>query len=311
MKKIICLAMVALSFMDVSATYLELEQETPNAVKQVLELYGHKVDAIDLSYYQRQLELQQINYIELFKQYQSDNYFKATQSVALVDTEYEFDYYARLVDSGRYLDSVVAIGAELETIFAAESEYRMALNEYELYATESVSFDLGSYQMYGTTLEDINKTVDIMQELRTEMMYKSVLPDIGVFENLKSPVVGSFRVTSNFGYRSDPFTGATKYHQGLDLGATTGTEVIALFSGQVLQVGDNGDGYGNRVLISHVDELQTFYCHLDSIDVKKGDYVEQYQKIGEVGSTGRSTGPHLHLGVYVNGKVVDPLLLFS
>lgn len=305
------LSLVCVGTISVSATYLDASEGSPNAVKQVLSIYGYDIDAVDVAHYQRQFEEQQIEYIGLYKQYQHDSYFKATQEVAEVQVSEPVDYYANIERDMRYLESLVSVGAELSDIFAAEAEYRMSLAEWELYKDTSVNFDINNYQLSGTTLDDVNHVVSLMEELRDELNSKVLLPDIGVLEDLRTPTVGSFRVTSNFGYRVDPFTTLTAYHQGLDLGATTGTDVISLFSGVVLQAGDTGDGYGNKVLVSHVNEFQTFYCHLNSIDVAVGDYVTQYQKIGEVGSTGRSTGPHLHLGVYINGKAVDPALLFG
>ena len=79
---------------------------------------------------------------------------------------------------------------------------------------------------------------------------------------------------------------------------------MALFSGKVIKAGDFGDGYGNCVLISHSNEFQTFYAHMESINVTSGDMISQYDVIGKVGSTGRSTGPHLHLSVYINENKV-------
>ena len=79
----------------------------------------------------------------------------------------------------------------------------------------------------------------------------------------------------------------------------------------MIKAGDFGDGYGNCVLVSHSNEFQTFYAHMESINVKTGDMVSQYDVIGKVGTTGRSTGPHLHLSVYIDGNKVDPIKLFE
>lgn len=105
-----------------------------------------------------------------------------------------------------------------------------------------------------------------------------------------------FPVTSEFGYRFHPISGEWKFHAGVDLGYDYGTQVPSLFPGTVMQSGDFGDGYGNQVLIYH-EELDSYsrYGHLSYVYVSAGDYVEQGTIIGLVGSTGYSTGPHLHL----------------
>lgn len=113
------------------------------------------------------------------------------------------------------------------------------------------------------------------------------------------------RVSSKFGYRTHPVTGEKgTFHKGIDLTASTGTPVYAARSG-VANVYSTETG-GNTVSLNHQDGYKTNYLHLDSYVVKKGDWVAAGQLIGYVGSTGRSTGPHLHYAVYKNGEAVDP-----
>lgn len=121
---------------------------------------------------------------------------------------------------------------------------------------------------------------------------------------MRTPVVGA-RTSSGFGMRFHPILGYSRMHQGLDFAARTGTPVIASAAGTVVQAGWGG-GYGNLVVIDHGRGLRTRYAHLHRIHVKKGQRVEQGVKVGEVGSTGLSTGPHLHYEVWQNGKAVDP-----
>lgn len=122
------------------------------------------------------------------------------------------------------------------------------------------------------------------------------------------PVPDSKRITSYFGNRKDPFTGQTRGHNGMDIGAPQGTSIVAAASGVVL-VAEYLNGYGNTVIIEHGDGIRTLYGHIRNGGtlVKAGDRVEQKQKIAEVGSTGRSTGPHLHFEVHKNGQLQDPL----
>jgi len=118
------------------------------------------------------------------------------------------------------------------------------------------------------------------------------------------PVPGP--ITSGFGYRTDPITGATAFHSGLDFGAPCGTPIKAAGTGVILSAGFNSGGYGNMTLINHGNGLSTLYGHQSSIIVSTGQSVTQGQVIGYVGSTGKSTGCHLHFEVRVGGNPVDP-----
>lgn len=122
------------------------------------------------------------------------------------------------------------------------------------------------------------------------------------------PLPRAYVITSGFGYRTDPITGqGGAYHTGIDFGAPGGTEVLAAEGGRVL-VAEWYGGYGNTVIINHGNGLWTLYAHMqnNSITVKEGDVVERGQVIGRVGTTGRSTGNHLHFEVRLNGEAVDP-----
>ncbi|MGC1379461.1 MAG: peptidoglycan DD-metalloendopeptidase family protein [Candidatus Baltobacteraceae bacterium] len=117
------------------------------------------------------------------------------------------------------------------------------------------------------------------------------------------PVTGT--ITSPFGWRSNPFGGSPEFHQGLDIAAPTGTTVTAAAGGTVIMAQWYG-GYGNYILIDHGGGYSTGYGHLSAIFVANGQSVQRGQAIGAVGSTGQSTGPHLHFEVRINGKPVDP-----
>jgi len=115
------------------------------------------------------------------------------------------------------------------------------------------------------------------------------------------------RLTSPFGYRIDPFTGTRRMHYGIDLANRIGTPVRASMSGTVVVIANHPQGYGNYIVIRHERGYQSLYGHLDKILVRKGQRVSQGQKIGLMGSTGRSTGPHLHFSLYKNYVPVNPL----
>jgi murein DD-endopeptidase MepM/ murein hydrolase activator NlpD len=117
------------------------------------------------------------------------------------------------------------------------------------------------------------------------------------------PVTGT--ITSPFGWRSNPFGGGPEFHQGLDIAAPMGTTVTAAAGGTVIMAQWYG-GYGNYILIDHGGGYSTGYGHLSAIYVSTGQTVQRGQAIGAVGSTGQSTGPHLHFEVRIAGKPVDP-----
>lgn len=113
-------------------------------------------------------------------------------------------------------------------------------------------------------------------------------------------------VTSPFGPRISPFTGRSDFHQGLDISNEVGTLVYAPAKGVVSFVGVEG-GYGKTMVIKHGNGLVTRFAHLSAIDVEEGQTVERGQQIAEMGNTGRSTGPHLHYEVRLNGTPVNPM----
>ncbi len=113
------------------------------------------------------------------------------------------------------------------------------------------------------------------------------------------------RLTSRFGYRSDPFTGARTFHTGIDLAAPTGTPIKAAMDGKVAITGFSAV-FGNYIILTHDDGFQSLYGHMSYIGVSRGEKISQGMVIGKVGSTGYSTGSHLHFSVYKNGKMVDP-----
>jgi murein DD-endopeptidase MepM/ murein hydrolase activator NlpD len=122
------------------------------------------------------------------------------------------------------------------------------------------------------------------------------------------PVQG--RITSGFGWRIDPFTKTRLYHAGMDLSSRFGTPVKAAAAGRVSAVGYNAI-YGNFVIVTHNGVYQTMYGHLSKILASKGSYVGQGTVVGQVGSTGRSTGPHLHFAVYKNDRAINPLEILN
>jgi murein DD-endopeptidase MepM/ murein hydrolase activator NlpD len=118
------------------------------------------------------------------------------------------------------------------------------------------------------------------------------------------------RVASGFGNRIDPVYKTVKFHAGLDFSAPQGTPIYATADGRVIHSGNRGDGYGNYVIINHGYGYETLYGHMVRVKARGGQTVKRGEVIGWVGSTGKSTGPHLHYEVHKGGRPLDPIYFF-
>jgi murein DD-endopeptidase MepM/ murein hydrolase activator NlpD len=152
----------------------------------------------------------------------------------------------------------------------------------------------GPSSVFDTLSSDVRATLAVTESLTRSL---SLVP-------LRRPFPHA-EVTSSFGSRSDPFLGSAAMHAGIDFREETGAPIRATAAGRVDQAGWTG-GYGNMVEIDHGGGLATRYGHMSEILVSRGDLVEVGQILGRVGSTGRSTGPHLHYETRVRGEAVDP-----
>ena len=124
------------------------------------------------------------------------------------------------------------------------------------------------------------------------------------------PCPASGRITSGFGKRSSPTKGASTYHNGVDIGAASGANIVAAAAGEVVSAGYSGAA-GNMIMISHGGGIYTLYMHCSKITCSEGQSVKAGQTIGKVGSTGVSTGPHLHFGIRSGGSYLNPLKYVS
>lgn len=120
------------------------------------------------------------------------------------------------------------------------------------------------------------------------------------------PADAAQKFTSAFGMRKDPFHGRDSFHGGIDLAAAVGTSVLATADGTVTKV-ENGSRYGKYVTVQHKDGSESSYGHLSAQSVRVGQHVRQGQKVGEVGATGRATGPHLDYRMKKNGELINPM----
>ena len=126
----------------------------------------------------------------------------------------------------------------------------------------------------------------------------------------RKPIHARWYLSSKFGWRANPFTGARSYHSGVDMACPQGTSIYAALPGKVTATGYN-NVFGNYVIVTHHSGYKTLYGHMSAILAVQGQNVNTDTKIGKVGSTGMSTGPHLHFTVYKNGKQVNPMNLWN
>ncbi len=169
-------------------------------------------------------------------------------------------------------------------------------------SVESSHIMLSSLTEYQTFQNDLAQTRFL--NLEGKHVPGTPMPKLDRFPS-RFPLAGTPEVGSGFGWRLHPMTGVANLHEGLDFTATAGMPILAAASGKVLKAGWQG-GYGLMVEISHGQSLTTRYAHAQAVHVRPGDWVGQGQMIAEVGSTGHSTGPHLHFEVRLQGLALDP-----
>lgn len=166
--------------------------------------------------------------------------------------------------------------------------------------TRSIAFGelVGEMEKLQASISDREHKLDLLEALMLDKRINEEMLPAG------RPVEKGW-LSSKFGYRKDPFTGKQTLHEGIDIASKEGNEVLAVAAGVVVWAGDK-NGYGNLVEIQHADGYITRYGHNKSVLVKPGDIVERGKPIALVGSSGRSTGPHVHFEVVRNGEPLDP-----
>jgi murein DD-endopeptidase MepM/ murein hydrolase activator NlpD len=150
-----------------------------------------------------------------------------------------------------------------------------------------------------------SKSIGILIQRQIAAANKARFPNTGVFGTGQLLYPNDGAITSGFGWRRHPILGYSRFHAGIDFGASYGSTIRAADSGTVIFAGWYG-GYGYTVVINHGGSIATLYGHTSKLYVREGQTVQQGEAIAAVGSTGLSTGPHLHFEVRKNGEPVDP-----
>lgn len=175
------------------------------------------------------------------------------------------------------------------------------------FETVTAKITVDSEKTANTTLDDtvaVGKIIGGGEDIGSEQAIKgTTFASYTVSAPVTVPVEG--RLTSPFGYRTNPVSGKYGFHTGIDLAAPEGTPVAAAYGGRVTDSGEN-DVWGKYVLVEHSDGFETYYCHLSEIYAPQETVLRKGETLGLVGSTGWSTGPHLHFEVRIDGVRVDP-----
>ena len=284
---------------------IETENQQYEAMKRRIQFMYEQGDSNYLSMLMGATDfsdmLNKVDYIEQLSAYDRqklDEYAAITKYVTLCKSELELQ--KMVLDKTK--ESVVVRQNEIAALIDAK---RVTIQKYES--------DIASKQAAIEEYEEVKFQNELISQLESEVMEakKEILLENGIAvsyngEKLTWPCPSYTRISSEFGWRIHPTLGVNKFHNGVDMAAPKGTNILAAFSGEVVAATYNST-MGNYVMLNHGNGFYTIYMHASKLCVSPGEVVVEGQKIAEVGSTGRSTGPHLHFGVRKNGEYVNPM----
>ena len=225
-----------------------------------------------------------------------DQYTAAREDAEVIKAEYE-ETLGQLADKQEEYE---AEKADLEAKIAEASELIAQLEE-------EIS---SNYDLYLQVLAEEEALESDIQSMIAELERQEAANSITSTGTYIWPLPG-YSPGSAYGWRMHPIFNEMRFHAGEDIGAPSGTPILAADSGVATVIPDNGNGYGNYIMINHGGGRVTLYAHMSSFAISGGASVSQGQVIGYVGSTGNSTGPHLHFEVRVNGATTDPKQYFN
>lgn len=228
-----------------------------------------------------------------------DAYIAAREHVEEVKAEYEATLAEQEGKKVELEEKKAQLEAEIEAAAKLISDLEADIEKYK------AEYDAAEAQMSSLG----NQINDMIAELERQQAASGENVVVGTGTYIW-PLPGIYPTSNSYGNRFHPIFHEWRFHAGTDIGANSGTPIIAADSGTVA-VATSGGGYGNYVVINHSNGRSTLYAHMSAIAVSYGQSVNQGDTIGYVGSTGWSTGPHLHFEVRVNGVTTDPMSYFS
>lgn len=293
---------------NIDSTQLEIQRkearlvELQEKIKQDQEILGERLCVI--------YEEGECNYLEVL-----------LQAASLQDFLTRVDYLNAILDNDQSLiQTTNQMKGEVQTEKASLEEQKQQLEKdkvEEAAKKQALEQQRSEQQAILADIQvDLDKQKKALDELESESsMLSNLIRNIESSSSAGSIVQGtgvflwpsnaSRTITSEYGWRYHPTLHYNKLHTGMDIGAGYGTDVLAADSGTVIFAGWN-NAYGKMVIISHGGNISTLYAHQSSLLVSEGQSVQRGQVIGKVGSTGYSTGPHLHFEVRINGSTVNP-----
>lgn len=287
---------------DVDAQIAEKEEEIARIQEQIDnqdELFKECLRAMD--------ETSTVSYLELLLS--SENFSELLINIESINEITQHDM--------AIIDEMTKLKTEVEDAKAEIEEYRAEQEEARNIADgkrSELATKLQAKENLAKQLEkDIQNYMKVYEEARRqeEALKGSLNYSSSSSEYLGSgrfcwPAPSYTRISSPYGYRIHPIYNTKKFHSGVDLAAPGGTNILAAENGRVISAGWNG-GYGNCLVVDHGGGISTLYAHASRLLVSKGAYVTKGQVIAKVGTTGNSTGNHLHFEVLINGKTTDPM----
>lgn len=243
--------------------------------------------------------LNKAEYVEKIAEYDRDmldQYVMTRQNIEA--------YKEQLLDEKTELELLIELTegefANMELLIAAKEE---EMNKYYANIADNEALQEELDAEWDDMNDDLKALEEQLKKEEEEAKKKKVIYDGGQFI---WPLKNNFKVTSKYGYRTHPVTGQKySFHNGMDIGASSGTPILSVYKGVVAKVAYTSLA-GNYIMINHGSGLYTVYMHCSKVIAKEGQTVKQGQTIALVGSTGRSTAPHLHFSVRLNGEYVNP-----
>lgn len=241
----------------------------------------------------------------------SGSFSEFLNNLSLVEKVYTSDQDV-LEELQKAYDEIDAKKKEIETLQAELSESKVTMEEQK----SSLEADKASVEKKKSeiaadsaeTQRELDKLEADAQALTSSIRNSGSSSSSSKYNGgiMAWPVPSCHTISSGYGGRIHPTTGKYKFHGGLDIPGSYGSAIVAANSGKVIWAGNRGDSYGNYVIIDHGGGVSTLYGHSSKVLVSAGQSVSRGQRIANVGSTGRSTGPHCHFEVRINGSRVNP-----